>query len=237
MAGDVVEELFRARQRVVVDARTERVDPVTSGLRREQALECRPSRRCRVLGHERAQERHADAAPIVLAGMGALDTVAGPVLAGVDLALVVLSRVPPLVDVARLIDEEVVADVAPAANHGVEVVRGADGRGGVRVAIAPGRVVDDQSLYRPELEPLDGLAEPVEAQRLVGTPLLAGDDRGWATPPVGAADIGTAMDRRATVARRDPMIATVQGDQRQAGRRRSLMTRTAIAPSATITSL
>src|ERR1035437_5786710 len=72
---------------------------------------------------------------------------AGIVAAGVRAAIV--AGVAPLVDVAELVDEEVVADVAPALGHRVVVVDRPDlalGTSLVDVVVGGVRVVHDELL-------------------------------------------------------------------------------------------
>src|SRR5204863_8027355 len=89
-------------------------------------------------------------------------------------------------DVAVLVDEVVVANVAPASGHGVEVVDRADRGRDVGAAVVTGGVVDDGLLHALVLR------RPVQ-ERLVGAPVRAGQDLGRAdrrSRGVALAEIG-----------------------------------------------
>src|SRR5213080_5328132 len=103
--------------------------------------------------------------------MGAGDSVSGRVLAGGRLTGGVGAGIATLVDIPRLVDQEVVANVAPALGDRVVVVDRADRRSRIRVVVLRVRVVDDQLLDRTEGGRPDLLAGRVVAERLVGPPV------------------------------------------------------------------
>ncbi len=72
-------------------------------------------------------------------------------------------------DVAELVDQVVVANVAPAARDGVEVIDGADRRGDVAAAVIGDGVVDDRLLHALVL------GHPLH-EGLVGAPVLPRED-------------------------------------------------------------
>src|SRR6202035_660107 len=103
--------------RVDVRGATQRVDAVAVGLPGQQVLEGGLGRGGGVLAGQRPQQGDADGAGVEVGGMRPGDPVAGRVLAGervVGDARCGRVRVAALVDVAGLVDQEVVADVTPA---------------------------------------------------------------------------------------------------------------------------
>ena len=151
MAGDVVQELGGPEDRVRIRRRALRVQAVPLQLPGEQLLEGVSGGLGGLPVLEVAEERDPDRAVVEVTGVAASNDVAGQILAVVVLAGPVVAREPALVDPARFVDQEVVADVAEVAADGLEVVDRPDGRGRVRVVVPAGRVVDDRLLHRREL--------------------------------------------------------------------------------------
>src|SRR5262249_56790407 len=176
VAGNIREGRLQTADGVRVERAALRVDPVARVDPGDQALEGAPGGRRRILVRERTEERDPDRARVVALRVRGGDAVPVQVLAGRRLTGRVLARVPALVDVAGLVDQEVVADVAPALGDGVVVVDRPDRRGGVRVAVLGGGVVDDHLLHWVEGRRPDLLARRAEAPPLLRTPSRPGDD-------------------------------------------------------------
>src|SRR6185312_12571806 len=80
-----------------------------------------------------------------------------------------VAALPTGPDVPELVDEVVVANVAPATRDRVEVIDGADRRGDVAAAVIGDGVVDDELLHLL-------IARRPLHERLVGGPVLARED-------------------------------------------------------------
>ena len=176
MTRDVREGGLRASDGVRIERGSKWVDPVPLGLPCEQSFERVSRLRRGLLVGESSKQRDADRPRVVSLRVGARDAVAGQILSGRRLTKSEVARVAAFVDVAGLVDQEVVANVAPALGDGVVVVDRADRRGGVWVVVLCGGVMDDQLLNRPERRRPDLLAIRVEAQGLVGAPTRPSDD-------------------------------------------------------------
>ena len=176
VAGDGVQAV--APQRRAVAARPHvvlgagRVDAVPLGHERQRLDQRVDLGRARLARLEVAEQRDPDRAVVVVERVPGHDAVADDLA---PVASVRLATAPALVDPAAAVDQQVVADVAPALGDGVVGVDRADV--GLRVAevAVRGRVVDDQQRGRDEGgRPL--VDAVLEAQRLVGAPGLAADD-------------------------------------------------------------
>jgi hypothetical protein len=136
------------------------------------------------------EQGHAGRAGVVLLDLGADDAVAEHVFPGWLLTGGVVPRPAPFVDIALVVDEEVVSDVVPApALHVIGVDRP---HGGRRVFVSPARdgVVDEELRDR-------GVLLVVLADRLVGAPLGPGDDRRLGHRPLLGLDGGGGRRRLA----------------------------------------
>src|SRR3954454_806029 len=140
--GDVGEELGVAIGAVDVGGRGRRVEAVALCLPGEHRHEGRALGSGRESARVRPQQGDPDGAVVVALRVAATYREAREVVPGDRLARSVLAAVAALVDVAGGGDEGGVADVAPAADHGVVVVDRPNGRGRVRIVVGAGRVVD-----------------------------------------------------------------------------------------------
>ncbi len=124
-------------------------------------------------GLEVADRRHRERVVVVAEGVGADDRARDPAVAA-------------LPDPAELVDQEVVADVAPALGLGVVRVDAAQHARDVvaRVVVGVDRVVHESGADR-------AVARAAVAHPLVGAPLLAGEDR----RPRGRRRGGLELDR------------------------------------------
>jgi hypothetical protein len=120
------------------------VDAVEADEDAGQAGECLAGGFGRALGGQGAEEGDAEVAGVEAHRVEGGDDFAVAVVGGDA----VVAREAALVDGARLVDEEVVADVAPVVGDRVELVYRAHGGGRVRVGVDGRGVVDREGLER-----------------------------------------------------------------------------------------